>query len=170
MSARSDATLRQRPRELSGRAVLICFLAFFGVVGAVNAVMIRAAISTFRGVETESSYKAGLAFANEVAAAQAQEALHWQVSGRVKRAPSGDVSVELGVADRSGAAPAHLVASARLAHPTDARFDRQIPLDQGAPGRFTGVANAQAGQWDLIVDVGNGEERLFRSKSRVVLR
>jgi nitrogen fixation protein FixH len=170
MSARSDVTLRQRPGELSGRTVLMCFLAFFGVVGAVNAVMVRAAISTFGGVETESSYKAGLAFANEVAAAHAQDALHWQVSGRVKRAPSGEVSVELGVADRKGAAPAHLGASARLAHPTDARFDRQIPLDQVAPGRFTGVTKAQAGQWDLIVDVGNSEERLFRSKSRVVLR
>jgi nitrogen fixation protein FixH len=170
MSARSDAALRQRPRELSGRTVLICFLAFFGVVGAVNAVMVRAAISTFGGVETESSYKAGLAFANEVAAAHAQDALHWQVSGRVKRAPGGEVAVEFGVADRKGAAPVRLVASARLAHPTDARFDRRIPLDQVVPGRFTGVTNAQAGQWDLIVDVGNGEERLFRSKSRVVLR
>src|ERR1700687_5694972 len=123
MSVRPDTTLRQRPRELGGRTVLMCFLAFFGVVGAVNAVMVRAAISTFGGLETESSYKAALAFSNEVAAAHAQDALHWQGSGRVKRAPSGEVSVELGVADRKGAAPAHLVASARLAHPTDARFD-----------------------------------------------
>lgn len=170
MSAHSDARLRQRPRELNGRTVLIYFLAFFGIVGTVNAVMIREAISTFGGVETESSYKAGLAFADEAAAARAQDTLHWQVSGRVKREPSGEVSVELGVADRMGAVPAHLVASARLAHPTDARFDRQIPLDQAAPGRFTGVTNAQAGQWDLIVDLGSSEERLFRSKSRVLLR
>ncbi|MGP0088851.1 MAG: FixH family protein [Xanthobacteraceae bacterium] len=169
MSIRVDRTTSTRARELTGRTVLVCFLVFFGVVGAVNAVMIRAAISTFSGLETESSYQAGLAFENEVTAAHAQEALHWQVNGRVSRKADGMVTVALDVKDRAGAVPAHLAASARLAHPTDARFDRQISLDQVAPGRFTGVTDAQAGQWDLIVDLGNSEERLFRSRSRVLL-
>ena len=170
MPIRAEARASGNIRELSGRTVLICFLAFFGIVGAVNAVMIRAATSTFRGVETGSSYQAGLAFASEVAAARAQEALHWHVTGRVKREADGRVVVDVDVSDRTGAAPAHLVASARLAHPADARFDRQIALAGSAPGRFSGLTDAPAGQWDLVVDLSNGQERLFRSKSRVVLR
>jgi nitrogen fixation protein FixH len=169
MPIRVDARAIGRRRELSGRTVLVCFLVFFGIVGAVNAVMIRAATSTFRGLETVSSYQAGLAFEHEAAAARAQEALHWQVDGRVKRKADGTVAVVFDVKDRTGAVPAHLAASARLAHPTDARFDRKISLNQVGPGRFTGVTDARAGQWDIIVDLRNDQER-FRSKSRVVLR
>ena len=46
-------------RPLTGRTVLICLIAFFAVVAIVNGIMIRAAISTFGGVETGSAYQAG---------------------------------------------------------------------------------------------------------------
>ena len=58
-------------RELTGRMVLIWLVGFFAVVGAVNAVMIGAAISTFAGLEHDSPYQAGLAFDQEIAAARA---------------------------------------------------------------------------------------------------
>ena len=52
-------------------------LGFFGLVIVVNLVMVRAAISTFGGVDTPSSYQAGLAFKAEEAAAAAQNARGW---------------------------------------------------------------------------------------------
>ena len=55
-------------RQVTGRIVLICFVAFFAVVAGVNAVMIRAAVSTFSGIETENPYQAGLAFEREILA------------------------------------------------------------------------------------------------------
>ena len=54
--------------------VLICLVAFFAVVAGVNGIMIRAAVSTFGGVETGNAYQAGLAFAQEIAAVEAQDA------------------------------------------------------------------------------------------------
>ena len=75
----------RRSRELTGRHVLVGLLVFFGVVFAVNGVLVRAAISTFGGVETASSYKAGLRYEHEVAVAERQDALHWQVSGTLAR-------------------------------------------------------------------------------------
>ena len=72
-------------RKLTGRGVLLCLLAFFGVVFAVNAVMIRFATGTFGGVETASSYAAGLAFKKDLNAAEQQDALGWQVKGGVAR-------------------------------------------------------------------------------------
>ena len=45
---------------------------------AVNALLVQAATSTFGGLETGSSYKAGLMFAQEMALGRRQEALHWQ--------------------------------------------------------------------------------------------
>src|SRR5208337_3330910 len=72
---------KSRRRELTGGKVLLWLVAFFGVVFAVNGVLVHAAISTFGGVETLSSYKAGLQFEQEAGLAQRQDAPHWQVSG-----------------------------------------------------------------------------------------
>jgi nitrogen fixation protein FixH len=157
-------------RPVTARMVLICFIAFFGIVAAVNAVMFRAATSTFGGVETGSSYKAGLAFKNEIAAARAQDALHWQVTGRLLRQGAQQASVEIIALDRTGAPLPGLALTARLAHPTDARRDVSVPVSGADAGRFRGAIEAASGQWDLIVDLWRGDERLFRSKSRVILQ
>ena len=39
-----------------------------------------------------------------------------------------------------------------------------------AAGVFHGAAAAQPGQWELIVDLYRGDQRVFRSRSRVSLR
>ena len=62
-----------KSRELTGRAVLFWLLGFFAVTIGVNAVMVRVATKTFGGVETESSYKAGLVFKQDIEAAAQQE-------------------------------------------------------------------------------------------------
>jgi nitrogen fixation protein FixH len=158
------------PRELTGRTVLAVFLVFFGVVFAVNAVMVHVATSTFGGVETASSYKAGLAFRHELESARAQDARGWSVQARLSRNPSDDVIVEATVRDGNGRAPTRLSAIARLAHPADARRDHTVILTEDAAGRFRGLSEASPGQWDLIIDLTRDGERAFRSKSRVILR
>jgi len=91
-----------RPRELTGRAVLMWFIAFFGVVFAINGIMVKAATSTFGGVETQSSYKAGLQFEHEAARARAQDDLHWRVEGHVARNAAGAAALDVSVRDASG--------------------------------------------------------------------
>ena len=54
---------------------LVRLVTFFAIVAAVNAVMMTAAITTFGGVETGSSYQAGLTFARDNSAVQAQDRL-----------------------------------------------------------------------------------------------
>ena len=76
-------------RPLTGRTVLICLIAFFAIVAAVNGIMIRAAISTFGGVETGSAFQAGQAFKHDIEAARAQQSRHWQVKANVRRADGG---------------------------------------------------------------------------------
>lgn len=160
---------RTKPREVTGRAVLLWLVGFFVFVFAVNAVMVRAAISTFGGVETTSSYKAGLQFGHEIAAAHRQEALHWQVSGAIVRDRRGDAVLEIVARDAKGAPLAGLTARASLAHPADSRLDRDIPVHGLGGGLFRGEAEAAPGQWELIVDLYRGDERVFRSRSRVSL-
>ena len=161
---------QKQARILTGRHVLQWLVAFFGIVLAVNGVLVRAAISTFGGVETLSSYRAGLQFEQEVGLVQQQDALHWQVTGKLARDSAGVAVLDVTARDAQGAPLSGLTADARLAHPADDRLDRVIAVRSVAGGVFRGAAQAQPGQWELIVDLYRGDQRVFRSRSRVSLR
>jgi nitrogen fixation protein FixH len=163
-------TTHRKARELKGKHVLLCLLGFFGVVFAVNGVLVQAAISTFGGVETSSSYKAGLMFEQEVARAEQQDDLHWQVAGKIARAKTGEAVLDISARDPKGIPLADLTAQARLAHPADDRLDHVIALERTNAGLFHGEVQTQPGQWELIVDLYRGDARVFRSRSRVTLR
>jgi nitrogen fixation protein FixH len=161
---------RRKPRELTGRAVLIWLIGFFAVVFAVNGWLVQAATSTFGGLDTPSSYKAGLMFEGEVARAERQQALRWQVDGKLTRDRAGEAVLDVSVRDAQGALVTGLTADARLAHPADERLDHVIHLGRTDAGSFHGEENAQPGQWELIVDFYRDQERVFRSRSRVTLK
>jgi nitrogen fixation protein FixH len=159
----------RQPREITGRMVFLCLVAFFGVVTAVNAVMITAAVSTFGGVETESSYKAGLSFAREASAAEAQRGRGWQVDARIHRQADGRARFELVARDAGQQLLGNLDAALVLIHPTDRRLDRKIAMTTAALGRFTGSGTPAPGQWDLLIELTRDGERLYRSRQRVIL-
>jgi len=159
----------KHPRPLTGRAVLLCLVGFFGVVALANAIMIRAAVSTFGGVETSSSYQAGLAFERDAAAARAQDELHWQVKANVL--PTGDeVVFEIDARDAADRPLTGLEASVTLHHPTDRRADQRVTVSESAAGHFRGTTARFAGQREVRIELSRGGERLFRSENRVVLR
>jgi nitrogen fixation protein FixH len=163
MAERSQAEF-----QVTGPMVLAGLVGFFGLVAGVNAAMIYAAVSTFGGVETESSYRAGLAFAREAATVEAQDARHWSVTAKAA-IEGGATVVELTARDASGQPITNLVAVASLVHPTDRRADHAVPLVSDGAGRFRGTTAASAGQWDLVIEFSRDDERLFRSKNRVWL-
>ncbi len=154
------------PRLITGRTVLIYFLGFFGIVFAMNFYMVRVAVSSFSGVETESSYKAGLSFKNDIAAAHAQDARHWSVEATLQRDNSGMI---ITARDAQGQALAGLIAEVRLAHPTDKRRDVVLAFVELTPGQFKNLTPMPEGQWDLVIGLKRETETVFRSKSRVTL-
>lgn len=161
MTARDE----HKVRPLTGRTVLICFIAFFGVVFTANFFLVRAALTTFGGVETESSYKAGLAFKAESEAAAAQAARHWQVDAHVEPG-----RLDVAARDAAGRPLTDVALSATLRHPTDRRFDVTLdPVKVGA-GQWRASDTINAGQWELVIELSRDGERLFRSTNRVVIR
>lgn len=152
-------------RPLTGRTVLACIVGFFAVVFLVNGIMVREAVRSFGGVETQSAYKAGLAFKQDVAEANAQEARHWKVEAHVER-----TSLDVKAAGSDGAPLAGLELVARLHHPSDRRFDEEIAARRVSAGVWRGALDAPAGQWDLVIELYRGAERQFRSVNRVVLK
>ncbi len=155
------------PRLITGRTVLIYFLGFFGIVFAMNFYMVRVAVSSFSGVETESSYKAGLSFKNDIAAAHAQDARHWSVEATLQRGDNSGMIIT--ARDAQGQALAGLIAEVRLAHPTDKRRDVVLAFVELTSGRFKNLTPMPEGQWDLIIGLKRETETVFRSKSRIAL-
>jgi nitrogen fixation protein FixH len=158
------------PRELTGRMVLAMLLGFFAVVIGVNLVMARLAASTFGGVEVSSSYKAGLNFKQDIAAARAQETLGWAVDARLGRVADGRSELSVSVRDRAGAPVPAVGLRARLVHPADERRDHVIAMRAIAPGVFAGITEAEPAQWDLVIDIDRDGARLFRSTNRLALK
>ncbi|MGQ4273554.1 FixH family protein [Terrihabitans sp. B22-R8] len=156
--------------RITGRFVLFTLIAFFGTVIGVNIIMARFAVSTFGGVETESSYKAGLTFKAEEEAARAQAARGWKVDADVRYPAQGTAEIRVELHDRDGQPIAGLAPDVRLLHPTDARNDHSLALAETAPGIFVGATQANAGQWNLRLDFSRDGERMFRSTSRIILK
>lgn len=156
-------------RQLTGRAVLLWLIGFFGLVFLVNIVMVRAAVSTFGGVQTESSYKAGLSFMRDVAASEAQDALGWKVDAALSPSARGE-EIVVRATDRNGRPLSGLAARIELRHPADARADRHLTVVEREPGVYVGTGDALHGQWDLNIVLMRGDEPEFRSMSRIVVR
>ncbi len=155
---------------LRGRHVFLMFVLFFGVVFAVNGYMLRVAVGTFSGVQTETPYKMGLAYNTRIAAARKQDDLGWKVEARLIRAEDGAATVVLSAADREGRPLSGLAGEVRLQRPADKRQDRSVSLQPTGTGRYgaelTGVA---PGQWDVVVLLDEKGETVFESTSRIVL-
>jgi nitrogen fixation protein FixH len=163
-------TQSKKPRELTGRAVLLWLVGFFAVIFAVNGWLVQAATSTFGGLDTPSSYKAGQMFEGEIARAERQQALHWKVDGKLRRDGQGEAVLDISVRDAKGAPVTGLTADATLEHPATSQLDHVIHLARVGAGAFHGEGLGHTGQWELVVDFYRDGARVFRSRSRVDLR
>ena len=166
--AEPHSTHQAGPR-LTGWMVLLYLLAFFGIVMGVNGVMIYEALSTMRGVDTESAYQAGRMFEQDVAMVKAQDARHWQVEAKLMPGSDG-MRLEVLARDEAGRVLTGMAASASFERPTDRGLDRAIALSEDSPGRYHGQANLVPGQWDVVIAMSRQGQQMFRSKNRVVLK
>ncbi len=158
-------------RPLTGRMVLVCLLSFFGVVIAVNGVMMVLAITTLPGTEVESPYRASLAYNGEIAAARAQADRDWQVSARIERAPDGHADVRIRARDHAGAPLTGLVFTAQFERPINQSADRRAVFSERESGVYQASLDGLAqGQWDLVIEADRGGERLFLSRNRLMLK
>jgi nitrogen fixation protein FixH len=157
-------------RGLTGGMVLAMLLGFFGLVMAVNLVMVHAAVSSFGGVETPSSYQAGLNFPAEQAAVAAQDARGWKVEVRVGAGTDAARTVTVTATDAGGHPLAGLAVSAAFAHPVDERRDVAVALAETGAGSYAGSATVVPGQWTLDLAISKDGARLFHSLNRIMVR
>lgn len=170
-AALTDGPAAARPRGyLTGRAVLVWLLAFFGVVIAVNVLMAKLAIDTMPGTAA-SSYEAGNAYNADILAARDQAARAWRVHGHVERDADGRTSVEVDAHDAAGLPLDGLAFSGALERPAEGHADRGFTLLEYGGGRYRGQAiDVPPGQWDLVLQADRGAVRMFASRNRITLK
>ena len=157
-------------KPLTGRFVLFTLLAFFGVVFAVNFLMMKLAIDTLPGTEVDSAYSASLGYGKEILAARDQVMRNWHIDAHVQRGADGGATLQLEARDKTGAPISGVKFQGRLERPTDRRADRPIELAEVGIGIYRGTAlSVPAGQWDLVIEGDAAGKRMFLSKNRVLL-
>ena len=161
---------RVSPKPLTGGKVLFMLVAFFGVVIAVNLVMMRFAIQTLPGTEVDSAYSASLAYEKQIEAARDQSARNWNVDAHVERSGQGGATLQVEARDNNGRPMSGLKFEGRFERPTDRRADLPVILAEVGIGVYRGSAAAIAsGQWDLVIEGVSAGRRMFLSRNRVLL-
>ncbi len=159
------------PKAITGKTVLVWLLAFFGVIFAANAVFIYLALGSFPGVVVESSYEAGQAYNEEIAAAKAQADLNWQVSTEFTRTSSADGKLVVTAEDAQGTPLYGVVLHALLRNPVHDDADVKVDFTADGGGRYVGtVENLADGNWTLILEIEQDGERKFRSENRIFVK
>ncbi|MEI6485239.1 MAG: FixH family protein [Sphingomonadales bacterium] len=132
-------------KPFTGRHAAAMFVAFFGVVIAVNISMARLASGTFSGTVVDNSYVASQEFNRWLADARRQAALGWATP----------VSLDAARHVRVGVPGAGFTVSGTAHHPLGRAAD--VPLRFARHGSFFVAATPlPAGRWQLRIDVRRG--------------
>lgn len=151
-----------RPRELTGRHVLMIALGAFGVILAANLTLVFHAARSFPGVVTSNVYVASQGFNAQVAE---QARLGWRFAVDY----DGALSVTAVAAD--GAPLPGLEVTAVLGRPADARTDRTLTLAPGAaPNVYTADVALDPGVWRVAVTAANAAGERLAGSANVIAR
>jgi nitrogen fixation protein FixH len=143
MNASTNAAAAGR---LTGYHILAMFVAFFGVVIAVNVFMAREAISTFGGVVVENSYVASQHFNRWLDEAASEKALGWDAV--TTRSANGHVQVAL-----KGVPAGDIGVTAVARHPLGRMADQAMTFHRTADGGFVSDQALPAGRWRLRLEL-----------------
>lgn len=158
----------REPRRITGRMVLIGFIAFFGVIAAVNGVFMYMAINTWPGLTTEDAYIKGLNYNQTLADGERQTALGWRSD--VTLSADGQAMVVL--TDPSGNAVSGLIVSVEFARPVGSLETHTVALSETMPGTYTGpFAPTEKGRWKADVNAVTADNATsFRMMHDIMVR
>jgi nitrogen fixation protein FixH len=172
MSMSTDAGNRLTPNTArSGRPrgwhIPYLFFAFFGVVIAVNGIMLYFALSTFNGLETEDHFIKGIKYNQDIAGAKAQAERAWKVDLAFDSPEPGKGKVSLNLHDKHGNLLKDAKVRVKFIRPTMQGYDRTIQPEYAGDGRYVMALDLPlAGIWDMrtVIEHATGD---FQDQQRV---
>lgn len=140
----------QRTTGVQGRHVLIAMLAFFGLIFAVNGILLYQALATHSGLVAQEPYRKGLAYNERIAADERQAGLRWTAESSMSA--EGRVTLALADADNNPITRRTVLAS--IGRPTSNRHDLNLRLLEQTPGHYSAEAGVKdAGAWLIDIEV-----------------
>jgi nitrogen fixation protein FixH len=153
---------------LTGKHVLMGFVAFFGVIFAVNGYFLYSALSTYTGIVAKEPYRKGLAYNDRIAAYERQAQLGWRDELVVE--PSG--AVRLSLSSTQGEPVRDVILLGTIGRPSTNREDRPLAFVSQGATYVADVGPLAEGNWvvDLAVRTSSSEEPVYRARRRVWLK
>jgi nitrogen fixation protein FixH len=152
-----------------GSHVLAAIAGFFGIVFAVNGVMIYSAVSTHTGLVAIEPYRKGLHYNERIVADERQERLGWTASLDVL--PNGAIVLRLLEAD--GRPVRGLKVLASLGRPATSRHDLTLNLIETQAGTYEAASTPiPTGSWLFSIEAmrGASAEPVFRARRRMWIK
>ncbi len=162
---------RARAKERrGGHWIPWAFGAFFLVVLIANGTMVYIGMTTWTGLVSTNYYEEGRTYNRNIAAAEAQAALGWQVAAEARLTRGFEGALTVDVRDRRGRPIADASVTARFIRPTSEGSDFSVDLAAAGDGRYRAAFTLPlTGLWDIHLDITRGDDR-FVTTRRVILR
>ncbi len=145
---------------MSGKRVWWYFVAFFGFIAAVNAVMVTLALKTHSGMVTDHPYEKGLSYNKVIEAQEEQEKLGWNSTISYQ---NGMLSFNL--LDKNNQPLAWEKATAIITRPTKTGLDFTVELkDKKTPINFP-----EKGLWEIRIET-IADNKNYQQTMRVVVQ
>jgi nitrogen fixation protein FixH len=152
----------ERPFRIKGWHVLAAFVAFFGVVIAVDTGFVIMSIRSFPGQVSVTPYEDGLVYDRKLAQLARQERVGWRAAASA--APDA-VIVEM--RDRGGAPLTGLAIGGKLERPATEAGRMTLRFQESSPGRYIARPGRLDGAWDLTASALGEHGERFEAERRL---
>ena len=139
------------------------FILCMGTVMAVNARFIAIAYQSFPGAATSDDFDTSNNYNQVLEAAQKQALLGWQVGTDVAH-PFPAIML----ADRTGQPLTGVAVEAIARHPVGDAPDQALSIFEASPGRYQWRETLAPGQWDLLLRLTRGGQKM-RIERRILV-
>ncbi len=160
-----QVTRRTKPGEFTGWHMLMCMIAFFGVIIAANVTMAVLANRTWPGLIAKNGYVASQDFNKKLAHARALKAQHWRSSLQYR---AGKIHFTLRSSDNKPVVFARM--TLKIGRPAGQSSDLTLPLRYEADGRYSADIALQAGVWALEIMGEKPGAPHYRRESRLLVQ
>lgn len=147
------------PKARTGRWIPWTFVGMFGVILAVNGIMVTLAFYTWSGLSTADPYRRGLAHNQTVAEIERQERLGWKVSLGFTPGGPGAGELRLRALNKAGRPILGATVTATVIRPVVQGADFTVTVPGRGKGLYTAdVRFPKPGQWEVRYRIhGDGE-------------
>ena len=161
----SSATAKvEAKREFQGIHFLLCMVAFFGVIIAVNITMAVMASKSWTGLVVKNTYVASQEFNGKLEQARAQRAL-----GLHSELQYANGTLLFTLKDRDGKALLAENVEVKIGRPAFEQSDRVYSLGKTADGAFQLDTDLAQGEWSLTI-AAEADGNHYRRDARIFVR